>query len=266
MINHETDTGLMASGSATPPGLLFPPQVDSLGPSEGRFLVEVVLDHSNVAFSLRKRGCSNPDYGLLVQSVVRKLAGRLGLPVSRAPLMSGNEHIGAVAEKTTAFCRNVWCVASVPVNTHPDDWQLVRSVRLSVARLRRKHGFLLEQVPFNFCGFHMRAEDRQKSELPEERSWEAREALVDVAVATLLFKRCMAPDRPAAAVLMSGDAHFASLLREIPKCQPNVRVVVAAFSEALSTLYRPQGRFGYTWREDPILLDECLGGQDREEQ
>jgi hypothetical protein len=220
------------------------------------FPIEMFLDISNINIWLRTRGYFHANYGELVDIVGRRFTERLGITFVRGLFRA--ECVAGVSGEPIAFCRHVWGVTSVPANYHPEDENRVRGYRRFLTALRLKHGFNVEEVPLDFCGYHFRREDRLASRIRAERRWRRRERCVDVALATRLLKRCMSPDAPAGVIVVSGDADFAPALREIARRTTPIVVMVAGFAEKLSSVYWSGGFLGYSWRFPPILLDECV--------
>lgn len=62
-------------------------------------------------------------------------------------------------------------------------------------------------------------------------------------------------DRPAGVVIISGDADYRPVLREITMQHPPVRATVAAFTDALSNIYLNDRNCSW---EDPIILDPYI--------
>jgi len=220
------------------------------------FPIEIWIDLSNIDISLRLCRHFHTDYGALVDVVAGRFTERLGIRFVCAPFRA--ERVAEVTGEPMAFCKNVWGVASVPVNYHPEDESRVRGYRRFLTALRLRHGFNVEEIPLDFCGYHFRQKDRLASRIRAERRWRRRERCVDVALATGLLKRCMSSDAPAGVMLWSGDADLSFALREIAQSRPHIQLMVAGFADTLSNVYWSGRLLGYSWRFPPILLDDCL--------
>jgi len=222
------------------------------------FSVELFLDLANVERGFRDLGYCRIDYGNLPHVLLREYGRRLGMAgISNLSSEFGLELLHSV-RIPTAVCRAVWCVTSVPVNFNPNDTELVRRRRRFLAFLRFKHGFHVEELPFNFTGNHVSKEARKKSSIKKERDWERPEKGVDVALVVRLMQRCLSPDPPTGVIVVSGDADFAPALRTVTQDNPGIQVLVAAFSSRLSNVYRLNVEHGYTWQWPPIILDGFL--------
>jgi hypothetical protein len=122
------------------------------------------------------------------------------------------------------------------------------------------------KVPVNFFGFHLCADHRRNSQSEAERRWQPTEKGVDVALATHMLRRAVAPDRPEGMILYAGDADFAPVLQEIQRIRPPIHVVVAGFVHSLSRVFLRGNPVGYEWGSDPILLDpylQTMGGNGK---
>lgn len=225
-------------------------------PHQGLFPIEIFIDMSNVNISLRMRGHLNTNYGELINAVGHRVAERLGMTFVRTSFNA--KQLAKAIRQPIAFCRNVWCVACVPVNYHPGDENSVREYRGFLTALRLRHRFNVEEIQLDFRGYHIRQDDRSSSDIQAERTWQRREKCVDVSLAVRLVQRCLSGNPPSGVVVVSGDADFAPALREVARCDPPIVAMVAGFSDTLSYLYRHRNLRGYSWRFPPILLDECL--------
>ena len=225
---------------------------------DGNVPVEFFIDLPNIEKSLKRLGCFKIDYGELIDAVLRRFAKRLGVKATCRPAGVRDLDCEAASAGSFAFCRAVWCATSTPMNFHPADACWVNNGHRFITALRRRHQFHVDEVPQNFRGNHICYVDRSTAGGPEEEHWRPNEKGVDVMLAVRMVKRCLAPDRPAGVVLMSGDADYAPAIDEVSRRDPPIIVMVAAFSNALSEVYFSGGPAGYSWQSTPILLDDCL--------
>jgi hypothetical protein len=210
----------------------------------------------NVDTSLRLHGHFGTDYGELIDAVARRFTERLGIRFVRTPFTG--ERLAKATRQPIAFCRKVWCMACMPINCHLEDKNLVGGYRGFLRALRLRHGFNVEEIPLDFCGYHVRRQDRLSSHIQAERTWRRREKCVDVLLAVRLMQRCLSVNPPSGVIAVSGDADFAPAIREVARCDPPITVMVAGFADTLSNVYWSGRLLGYTWRFPPILLDDCL--------
>jgi hypothetical protein len=223
---------------------------------EGLFPVEPFIDLSNINTSFHVRGDIKTDYGELINAVGRRLAKRLG--ITFVSTFSNAKQLAKAIRQPVAFCWNVWCVACIPVNYNPADEKAVREYRGFLTALRLRHGFNVEEIKLDFHGYHIRQFDRSISHSQAERFWRRQEKCVDVSLAVRIVQRCLSGNPPSGVVVMSGDADFAPVLREVTRRVPSIVAMVASFKDTLSGIYRSGNLRGFSWRFPPILLDECL--------
>lgn len=233
-----------ASGAGTAPRSIS---------SNSVFVVEALVDHPNVTKGCRRAGGQLADVGRIVEAAVRAFAQRLGKTV-----IDGN---GTHRRETTLephelviICQRVVCFKSRIVNVHPDDEALLGREEASLASLARLRNVEVIAVPIDFRGHHYRAGRRLASPSRSERVFQPVEKGVDVALASHLVQRCLAPDRPDGVLLMSGDADFLPAIQQVVRLEPPVVVMVAAFKHSLSSVYRDTAVTGHP----PIILDEVL--------
>lgn len=225
---------------------------------EHLFTVELFIDLSNVECGLCDIGYNKIDYGKLVDVVVREYAHRLNMASVRCPSAQWQLDVLRLSGVATAFCKAIWCVASVPVNFNPEDIVLAKKRRAFLKALRLRHGFHVEERSIDFAGNHISKEARKKSSNKRERMWERKEKGVDMALGVRLMERCLSDDPPGGIIVVSGDADFAPALEAAVRHCPGIQVMVAAFSKKLSDTYRLDSGLGYNWQWPAIVLDAFM--------
>ena len=222
------------------------------------FRIEVFIDLPNINRSLKLAKCYRADFGKLVTFAIHKFVKRLGM-------RKYNIHSSGTA--VTMDMKNgtpvviygvVWCFVPIATNFHPDDAGKVLGYRRFLTALRLRHGFHVEKIPNDFCGYHLRNRDRKNASISDEQVWIQREKGLDVGLAVRLIRRCISSNPPDGVIVMSGDGDYAPALNEISRHNPRISVMVAAFSDAISHVYHPKKSHGYTWQWTPIILDGCI--------
>jgi hypothetical protein len=217
----------------------------------GQREAEVLVDGTNIESHFRMNRITGVDFGALIDLAVREFGRRIARVFNDAAMLScGNG--------PRWHCRKVSWFASIPVNYHPDDKGLVQGTNKRLARIADRHGFEVQEIPWNHHGYHVRKADRAVSKSVEERTWEQKEKGLDVSLAARLMRRCLAPDRPDAVLVLTGDADQAYVLQDIIRNNPEIAVGVAAFRSDLASIFWPDNVLGFQWRTCPILLDKFL--------
>lgn len=229
-------------------------QVENIQEAEHLFLVEIFIDLANVEHDLEDMGYRRAHYGKLVDIVLREYAHRLSMAAVRAPSSQWKMDILRTTGVPAAACQAVWCVASVPDNFNPEDTALVERRRSFLRSLHFKYGFHVEEVPCDFCGYHILKEARKNSSTKKERDWERKEKGVDMALGVRLTERCLSVERPDGIVVVSGDADIAPAVSAAIRNCPGSQVMVASFSSKLAPVYRSNSGW-YSWQWPPIILD-----------
>jgi hypothetical protein len=257
---NDVDSGAVRVDEATVGTLPMALPLQRLaGPSfEGMVPVECFVDLPNIESSLKRLGCFKTDYGELIEAVLRRFANRLGAKAAGRPAGESEPGREAVSDGHQVFCRAVWCVTSKPINFHPADAYWVDKRRRFVTALRRRHHFHVEEVAQDFRGNRVGHHYAFASDESKELVWHPKEKAVDVLLAIRMVKRCLAPDRPAGVILLSGDADYAPAVYEIARRDPPIIVMVAAFRDAISEVYFSGDPAGYCWESTPILLNDCI--------
>lgn len=222
-------------------------------PWHGAFVLDVFVDRANVAQGSRRARVGPLDIEQIVRAAVEEFARRLGLAVADG---TGTRRAGEAAEpqKPAVVCRRVFCFTARAVNVHPDDEALLEREEASLASVAGLRNVEVLAVPLDFRGHHYRAGRRLAGPTRAERTFRAVEKGVDVALASHLVQRCLAPDRTDGILLVSGDADFAPALQQVVRLEPPVVAMVAAFANSVSSLYRNTAVTGHA----PIILDKFL--------
>ena len=224
-------------------------------PADAHSTVEMFVDLENVRHSAERLGCTRPDYGRLVRAAGQEFAQRLGAKMVDDPARKAGDCPRPGESGPYIICRRFWAFVGRPENVHPADRRRVQGWERWVAGLRQRYGFEVLSVPIDFHGFHLRAEDREKSRSEAERRWQPVEKGVDVALAMHMVARAEAADRPDSIILVGGDADVGPALQKVRSIEPPIGVVVASFSNALSRVYYKRNSVGYQWSSEPIILD-----------
>jgi len=258
MKNRRNQLSPTGSGTEKSKGHIIRHQTAAESDLPDTFRIEVFIDLPNINNSLKSAKCHRADFGKLVTFTIDKFVKRLGM-------RKHNTHSSRAA--VTREMRNgtpvvihsvVWCFVSIATNFHPDDAKKISDYRRFLTALRLRHGFHVEEIPNNFCGYHLRNRDRRNTGISDEQAWIQREKGLDVGLAVRLTRRCISSNPPDGVILMSGDGDYAPALNEISRHNPRISVMVAAFSDAISHVYHPKKSHGYTWRWSPIILDGCI--------
>ena len=227
-------------------------------PSDSHGSLDIFFDLKNAEHSAQRLGCTRPDYGRLVRGAVQEFARRLGVKLAEDSPKKAGERGADDEEGSRLVCRRIWAFVGKPENVHPGDRKRIQGWNGWVAGLRRRYGFEVLSTPIDFHGFHVRAEDRANSSSEAERQWQPVEKGVDVLLATHVWRRATAPDRPDAVLVISGDGDFAPVLQQMQELNPPIHVAVASFSHALSRVFYRRNPVGYEWSWEPIILDPYL--------
>jgi uncharacterized LabA/DUF88 family protein len=219
--------------------------------------IAVFMDLPNIQKSFKSHKLHNIDYGNFVNFVVRHFVERAH--ISKTVFRTEAEHNTVIDNGTIAISTEVCCFTSIPFNFHPDDALLVAKIYRLLNSLQNRHGFDVCTTRLNFKGYHLRPKARQQSHIDEEHSWECREKGIDVFLASRLVSRCSAINAPDGVIIVSGDQDYLPAIREVMCYNTSVRVMVAAFSESMSGIYRSKKCASYPWVWPPLLLDNHLG-------
>lgn len=225
----------------------------------GQREVEVFVDGTNIETHFRTNGIAGVDLGVLVELAVQEFGRCMARVLNGAAMLP-------CGSSPRWHCRKVWWFASVPVNYNPGDKGLVQGTIKHQARIAGRHGFEVQEVPWNHHGYHVRKADRAVSKSVEERAWEKKEKGLDVSLTTRLLRRCLAPDRPDAVLVLTGDADQAYVLQDIIRNNPEIAVGVAAFRPQLASIFWPGNVLGFQWHTHPVLLDRFLPKATRARQ
>jgi len=222
----------------------------------GIFKLEVFIDLPNIERSLRKLKRFNTDYGELIKFVDQIVVERLGIKISNGDGSSAISEKETIPDEFLELYQTVWCFTSIPVNHHYEDSSLVRKQRGFLTALRRRHDFHVEEIPRDVRGQRIHPSDRTKDNKYPDQKYP--EKGVDATLAAHLVQRCMSRYRPDAVVLLSGDADYGPVLNKITHWDPPIQVMVAAFFNDMSGIYKSGSMLGYSWQWPPIILDKFL--------
>jgi len=221
--------------------------------------VEVFVDCANINRAIEDLGMREVRYGRLISWATKKFKTRAREALTKTPLSRTMANLATSTTSPTFYRGTMWWFAAKPVNFHPDDRDLVAILENCNDALK-DDGFIVQPVPVDHHGFHIRKELRKVSSDEWERNWNKQDAGVDIALATRLLRRCLAEDRPDAVLLVSGDCDFVPVLQEIMMTCPQVTVGVAAFRDRLAGVYWPNNKLGIQWHVRPIVMDHFFGG------
>lgn len=222
------------------------------------FTIDCYIDFQNIQRSLKKHNLFNINQTDFVNFVINHFIGIVGVRATNPHLLPETvPAMNMIDEKKFTIHRNVYCFTAKPVNVHADDISAVKHVHRFLHVLQHSHGFNVWKTTLNFNGHHLNPEIRQKSDNTEERVWDRHEKGVDVALAVRLMSRCLSSTPPKGVIVVSGDADFLPALREVAQCQPDIRIMVTAFSESISGVYFSNKCVKHPW-VSPLILNNYI--------
>jgi hypothetical protein len=228
------------------------------GKSNPIYTVETFVDFANIHQRLKGYGQGYHQYRVAIQGVIKQFARHLGMPIVFANSGRTNLERAQTMSAPVMIGTHVWCSVTYAVHVHRDDALSLQRRQTHFRRLTNESGFTLIPVPVDYHGYHLHGGARQQSPKAAERNWFPKGKGCDIALSTRLTERLLAPDRPSAVILVSGDADFAPALYRVVQQKLPVKTVVASFAQTLSAVYSRRNHLGYQWPFTPIIMDQVL--------